>query len=100
MASANDLSIREAELKHLRMQIDEEINQVEQVLQACVDACNEYPSDDDFFKVVEETGNVLKTNWGYLIDTFQGIGSELDNLINKIGDLLAQAIESLRSVGN
>ena len=38
MASANDLSIREAELKHLRRQIDEEINQVEQVLQAFLQA--------------------------------------------------------------
>ena len=99
MSSPDELRIQEADVRRLRSAIDEEINQVEEVRRKCVEACNENPADDDFFKYVEITGQTLEENWNNLISTFKSIGSELDNLIAQIGRQLADAIEKLLNVG-
>ena len=81
MADFTSIDIEEA--KQLKIDIENEFAQVEQILHNVGELCAADPAEDDtIMKLIEETGKVLEENWGHLADGFKHVTSALDNIIN------------------
>lgn len=93
MASEYELKMQAAELRNLKVEIQQELTQVESLLQSVNAACEDLPMDDPIMKVIAETGEELQEKWGQLCETFHSVGDVLDSVISNVEAAIARIVE-------
>lgn len=84
------------EAKALRVEMEMEFAEVEQILTKVHEACAADPAeDDDVLKAIEAAGNKLEETWGQLENVFKESMSQLEQAINHLGEWLKKQMDAV-----
>lgn len=84
------------EAKALRVEIEMEFAEVEQILNKVHEECAADPAeDDDVLKAIEAAGNQLEETWGQLETVFKESMSQLEQALNALGDWIKKQMDAV-----
>ncbi len=93
---AKDASMKIAELKNLKIEIEQELARVENLLHEVAQSCQAHPGDDDtIMKAIEATGNTLNEKWEQLCGTFKKVNTILMEVISGYAKQITQKLDDI-----
>ncbi len=82
--------------KALRVEMETEFAEVEQILRKVHEECSGDPvEDDDVLKAIQEAGNQLEENWGKLEDVCKDAINAFEKSINALEDWVKKQVEAV-----
>lgn len=82
--------------KALRVEIETEFAEVEQILKRVHEACAADPTeDDDILKAIEIAGKQLEETWEQLGKTFKEATNGMEQAINQLSDWLKKQMDAV-----
>lgn len=86
------------EAKALRVEIEMEFAEVEQILTKVHEECAADPAeDDDVLKAIEAAGHKLEETWGQLENVFKEAVNQLEQAINALSDWLKKRMDDVEN---
>lgn len=96
---ASDVKIKVTEMKYLKQEIEQEIEQVEALLQKVVLSCQASPKGeiDTFWEGVQDWGRKVDESWTQLCNTMRKVMQDVMEGIEKYFRVLEEVMQKLKN---